>query len=99
MVKTWTLGNVSIAAASRRSGPRAPGFKAANRGMRIYTSRRMAGLTDYKRKRNFSATPEPKGHVQKSALPIFVVQRHAATHLHFDFRVEVNGALASWAVP
>jgi bifunctional non-homologous end joining protein LigD len=59
----------------------------------------MSGLADYKRKRNFGATPEPKGHVHKSVLPIFVVQRHAATRLHFDFRVEVNGTLASWAVP
>ena len=59
----------------------------------------MVGLSDYKRKRNFGATPEPEGHRQKSAEPIFVVQRHAASHLHFDFRLEVNGTLASWAVP
>ena len=59
----------------------------------------MCALADYKRKRNFAATPEPKGHLQKSAMPIFVVQRHAARRLHYDFRLEVNGALASWAVP
>jgi bifunctional non-homologous end joining protein LigD len=57
------------------------------------------GLADYKRKRNFAATPEPKGRPKKSAMPIFVVQRHAARRLHYDFRLEVNGALASWAVP
>ena len=59
----------------------------------------MAGLADYKRKRNFGATPEPKGQRQKSSSPIFVVQRHASRRLHFDFRLEVNRALASWAVP
>lgn len=56
-------------------------------------------LADYNRKRNFAATPEPKGRPKKSAMPIFVVQRHAARRLHYDFRLEVNGALASWAVP
>jgi bifunctional non-homologous end joining protein LigD len=59
----------------------------------------MSALADYKRKRNFAATPEPKGKRQKSPMPIFVVQRHAARRLHYDFRLEVNGALASWAVP
>ncbi len=59
----------------------------------------MCALADYNRKRNFAATPEPKGRPKKSAMPIFVVQRHAARRLHYDFRLEVNGALASWAVP
>jgi bifunctional non-homologous end joining protein LigD len=59
----------------------------------------MRSLADYERKRNFAATPEPKGRPKKSAMPIFVVQRHAARSLHYDFRLEVNGALASWAVP
>ncbi|HEY6442768.1 MAG TPA: non-homologous end-joining DNA ligase, partial [Candidatus Acidoferrales bacterium] len=59
----------------------------------------MCALADYNRKRNFAATPEPKGRPKKSVLPIFVVQRHAARRLHYDFRLEVNGALASWAVP
>jgi bifunctional non-homologous end joining protein LigD len=59
----------------------------------------MRSLADYERKRNFAATPEPKGRPKRSAMPIFVVQRHAARSLHYDFRLEVNGALASWAVP
>jgi bifunctional non-homologous end joining protein LigD len=59
----------------------------------------MAGLSEYRRKRDFKATPEPKGRREKSRLPIFVIQRHAARRLHFDFRLEINGALASWAVP
>jgi bifunctional non-homologous end joining protein LigD len=59
----------------------------------------MSALTEYRRKRDFRATPEPKGRREKSGRPIFVVQRHAASRLHFDFRLEINGALASWAVP
>src|ERR1700722_3865558 len=59
----------------------------------------MPALTEYQRKRDFRATPEPKGRREKSGRPIFVVQRHAASRLHFDFRLEINGALASWAVP
>lgn len=59
----------------------------------------MCPLSEYRRKRNFRETPEPKGRREQSRQPIFVVQRHAATRLHFDFRLEINGALASWAVP
>ena len=59
----------------------------------------MRALEAYKRKRNFSETSEPKGRSRAKGLPIFVVQRHAASHLHFDFRLQVKGTLASWAVP
>ena len=59
----------------------------------------MSPLETYKRKRKFQQTPEPKGRLQKQGNPIFVVQRHAARRLHFDFRLQINGALASWAVP
>jgi bifunctional non-homologous end joining protein LigD len=59
----------------------------------------MSALNEYRRKRDFRATPEPLGRREKSPRPIFVVQRHAASRLHFDFRLEINGALASWAVP
>lgn len=57
-------------------------------------------LTTYKTKRNFTATPEPagqKGRARKSGLR-FLIQRHAATRLHYDFRIEVDGVLKSWAV-
>jgi len=60
----------------------------------------MARLTDYNRKRNFSVTSEPKGKVDKGhgrALR-FVIQRHAATRLHYDLRLELNGVYKSWAV-
>src|SRR6266702_3376743 len=59
----------------------------------------MAKLAEYKRKRDPKKTPEPFGGRKRGQEPIFVVQRHDARRLHYDFRLERNGALASWAVP
>ena len=56
-------------------------------------------LADYRRKRDPKRTPEPFSGGKAGPEPIFVVQRHAARSLHYDFRLERNGALASWAVP
>lgn len=57
-------------------------------------------LKDYQKKRKFDETTEPKGKTKKSKDKlIFVIQRHAASRLHYDFRLEMEGVLKSWAVP
>lgn len=57
-------------------------------------------LKDYNEKRKFDETSEPKGKTKKSKDKlIFVIQRHAASRLHYDFRLEMDGVLKSWAVP
>ncbi|HEY6054019.1 MAG TPA: DNA polymerase ligase N-terminal domain-containing protein, partial [Gaiellaceae bacterium] len=59
----------------------------------------MAKLEEYKRKRDPGKTPEPFGGRRRGKAPIFVVQRHDARRLHYDFRLERDGVLLSWAVP
>lgn len=58
-------------------------------------------LQRYQEKRDFRATPEPRGraHARKAQALSFVIQKHAASHLHYDFRLELDGVLLSWAVP
>lgn len=58
------------------------------------------GLAGYSRKRKFDRTPEPEGRVREGGEALrFVVQKHAASRLHYDFRLQLDGVLVSWAVP
>lgn len=62
-------------------------------------------LKEYRKKRDFKKTREPEGKIpgtrsrKKNSASSFVIQKHAASRLHYDFRLEIDGALASWAVP
>ncbi|HEX6106020.1 MAG TPA: DNA polymerase ligase N-terminal domain-containing protein [Gemmatimonadales bacterium] len=57
-------------------------------------------LAEYRRKRDFGKTAEPRGGGSRRARKLaFVVQKHAASHLHFDLRLELDGVMKSWAVP
>src|SRR5512140_2376426 len=58
------------------------------------------GLKEYREKRDFRRSPEPRGTVaSKAGERVFVIQKHAASRLHYDFRLEAEGVLKSWAVP
>lgn len=56
-------------------------------------------LDTYRRKRDFSATPEPQGGRARGGALSYVIQKHAARSLHYDFRLELDGTLVSWAIP
>ncbi|HZN55835.1 MAG TPA: DNA ligase D [Candidatus Polarisedimenticolaceae bacterium] len=60
--------------------------------------KKVASLAEYRRKRDFSATGEPRGG-KSGASRLYIVQKHAASRLHYDFRLELGGTLKSWAVP
>jgi bifunctional non-homologous end joining protein LigD len=61
---------------------------------------RTGKLTEYRRKRDFTRTAEPAGgKLRKSSKLAYVIQKHAASRLHYDLRLEVDGVMKSWAVP
>jgi len=63
-------------------------------------TKRPTRLGEYRRKRDFSRTAEPRGGRRKAATKLaYVIQKHAASHLHFDLRLELDGVMKSWAVP
>src|SRR6187401_1379069 len=59
----------------------------------------MAALEEYTAKRNFTKSSEPKARRGRRAGSSFVIQKHAARRLHYDFRLELDGVLLSWSVP
>jgi len=63
--------------------------------------RKKDSLSIYRKRRNFTRSPEPRGSAKKKKTkrPIFVIQKHVARSLHYDFRLEIDGLLKSWAVP
>ncbi|HEV2642534.1 MAG TPA: DNA polymerase ligase N-terminal domain-containing protein, partial [Candidatus Elarobacter sp.] len=89
--------------ARKRTPVKAAGSRATSK-----TARKQPGaseqLTEYRRKRDFEKTAEPSGAARRGRTPRrgelrFVIQKHAASHLHYDLRLEVDGVMKSWAVP
>src|SRR5262245_4621361 len=78
--------------------PPEPGTGVPRRARRTPDAERQ--LSEYRRRRDFSRTAEPRGGRARPARKLtFVIQKHAARNLHFDLRLELDGVMKSWAVP
>jgi bifunctional non-homologous end joining protein LigD len=103
-----TSAKRSVKTSAKRSsalGERQSAAKGAKRsaptGAKRSSARQKAPLTEYNAKRDFTRTAEPAGRVPKPSGKTlhFVIQKHAASHLHYDVRLELDGVMKSWAVP
>src|SRR5262249_57038947 len=88
-----------VRARARSTPPRDAMAKSPARKRKAPAKRRAASsLAAYHAKRRFAETPEPKGATSRKAGWSYVIQKHAARRLHYDFRLELDGVLKSWAV-
>jgi bifunctional non-homologous end joining protein LigD len=86
--------------AMKVSRPTAAKKAVAKRPAARKAAAKVGSLALYNAKRDFSKTAEPEGQTKKTGRQLrFVIQKHAASHLHFDFRLELDGVMKSWAVP
>ena len=84
-------------AGAKKAAARNPAVK---RGTKKTTKKPAAALAEYRRKRDFTRTREPAGGKAAAGTRLaYVIQKHAASHLHFDLRLELDGVMKSWAVP
>lgn len=89
------MGGIAVLRVCKKAG-KPPVLR--NSGQRGFVAPSMTKLSSYYAKRDFGQTKEPRGSVAKSDKHRFVIQRHAATRLHYDLRLELGGVYKSWAV-